>query len=94
MTLDDVTFSITTPLPGTYLYQRTKQIIACDFSTFDYYKSAVYDSNEVLSASRLNWLKKQGYLQFYLGRRHLWRTVRSTASLSGLRKMLVKVKRF
>ena len=92
--LDDVTFSITTPLPGTHLYQRTKQIIACDFSSFDYYKSAVYDSDEVLAAGRLNWLKKQGYLQFYLGRRRLWRTVRSVLGISGLRKMLVKVKRF
>ncbi len=92
--LDDVTFSITTPLPGTHLYEQTKHIIARDFSAFDYYKSAVYDSDEVLSASRLNWLKKLGYLQFYLGPRRLWRTVRSVLGFSGLRKMLVKIKRF
>lgn len=92
--LDDVTFSITTPLPHTYLYERTRHLIAADVSEFDYYKRPVYRPGEVLPPAVLDRLKKMGYLQFYLGRRRLWRTVRSVLGVSGLRKMLLKVKRF
>ncbi len=92
--LDDVTFSITTPLPGTHLYRKTQELIGRDFSAFDYYRSAVYDSDSVLPAARLDWFKKLGYLQFYLGRRRLLRTLRSVLGISGLRKALLKIKRF
>ncbi len=92
--LDDVTFSITTPLPGTHLYEKTRELIGGDFSAFDYYKSAVYDSHSVLPAPRLDRLKKAGYAQFYLGRKRLWRTIRSVLGISGLRKALLKIERF
>ncbi|MFW5866568.1 MAG: B12-binding domain-containing radical SAM protein, partial [Armatimonadota bacterium] len=92
--LDDVTFSITTPLPHTHLYDMTRDLIAADFSHFDYYKSAVYDSEQVLSAKTLNRLRRLGYIKFYLGRKRLWRTVRSVLGISGMRKMLLKIQRF
>ena len=92
--LDDVTFSITTPLPGTHLYEKTRELIGRDFSAFDYYKRAVYDSSSVVPAARLDWYKKLGYVQFYLGRRRIGRTIRSVLGRSGLRKALLKVKRF
>ncbi|MFP4248087.1 MAG: B12-binding domain-containing radical SAM protein [Armatimonadota bacterium] len=92
--LDDVTFSITTPLPHTYLYDMTRDQIAADFSQFDYYKSAVYDSEEVLSEKTLNRLRRLGYLKFYLGRKRLWRTVKSVLGISGMKKMWLKVQRF
>ena len=37
--LDDVTLSITTPLPHTHLYDMTRDLIAADFTCFDYYKT-------------------------------------------------------
>ncbi len=92
--LDDVTFSITTPLPGTHLYEKTRDMIGRDLSEFDYYKSAVYDSRAVLPGSRLDRLKKLGYIQFYLGRKRLGRTIRSVLGVSGLRKALLKIRRF
>ena len=92
--LDDVTFSITTPLPGTHLFDKTQHLIAKDFSAFDYYKSAVYDSQVVLPADSLDRLKKRGYVQFYLGRKRLGRTLRSVLGISGVRKTLLKIKRF
>ena len=92
--LDDVTFSITTPLPHTDLYEMTKDLIRADFSQFDYYKTPVYGTEGVLPARKLNYLKKLAYVQFYLGPRRLWRTVRSVLGISGLRKGLLKVKRF
>lgn len=92
--LDDVTFSIATPLPHTRLYDMSRDLIDADFSEFDYYKRPVYRSGEVLAPSVLDRLKKKAYLQFYLGRRRFWRTVRSVLGVSGLRKMLLKVQRF
>ncbi len=92
--LDDVTFSITTPLPHTYLYEMTRDEIAADFSEFDYYKRPVYKPGRVLPPATLDRLKKLGYLQFYLGRKRLWRTIRSVLGISGIRKMLLKIKRF
>lgn len=92
--LDDVTFSITTPLPHTHLYDRTRDDIASDFSEFDYYKKPVYRGDRVLAPKVLDRLRRMGYVRFYLGPRRFWRTVRSTMGLSGLRKMLLKLQRF
>lgn len=92
--LDDVTFSLTTPLPHTHLYDATRELISADFSHFDYYKTAVYDSDLVLPAETLDRLKKMAYVRFYLGPRRLWRTVRSVLGISGVRKALLKIQRF
>jgi anaerobic magnesium-protoporphyrin IX monomethyl ester cyclase len=92
--LDDVTFSITTPLPHTHLYDMTRDLIAADFSDFDYYKSPVYDSEQVLPAKTLNRLRRLGYVRFYLGPKRLWRTIQSVLGVSGLRKALLKIQRF
>jgi anaerobic magnesium-protoporphyrin IX monomethyl ester cyclase len=92
--LDDVTFSITTPLPHTHLYDLSREHITADFSDFDYYKRAVYDSEEVIPARVLDRLRKRGYVRFYVGRRRFLRTVRSVLGVSGLRKTLLKLQRF
>ncbi len=92
--LDDVTFSITTPLPHTHLYDMSRDLIDADFSEFDYYKRPVYRSGQVLSEGTLDRLRKLGYLRFYLGRKRLWRTVKSVMGVSGMKKMALKVKRF
>jgi len=92
--IDDVTFSITTPLPHTDLYEQTKHLIRADFSEFDYYKTPVYGTDGVLPAGRLSYLKRLGYVRFYLGPKRFWRTVRSVLGISGVRKALLKVKRF
>jgi len=92
--LDDVTFSITTPLPHTHLYDKTRHLIAKDFSEFDYYKNPVYRDGAVVANRRLDRIKKSAYLQFYLGRKRLWRTIQSVLGVSGVRKMLLKVQRF
>ncbi|MBC7287378.1 MAG: radical SAM protein, partial [Armatimonadetes bacterium] len=90
--LDDVTFSITTPLPHTHLYDISREDIAADMAEFDYYKRPVYKPGRVLPPRVLDSLK--AYLQFYLGRKRFWRTVRSVLGLSGIRKMFLKIKRF
>ncbi len=92
--LDDVSFSITTPLPHTDLYENTKHLIVQDLSQFDYYRAPVYGGDSVLPAKKLDRLKKGAYLKFYVGRKRFWRTARSVMGLSGLKKALLKLQRF
>jgi radical SAM superfamily enzyme YgiQ (UPF0313 family) len=91
--LDDVTFSITTPLPHTTLYDQTRHLIGRDVEQFDYYRVPVYRSMTV-SPRRLDLLKKWGYVRFYLGPRLFFRTLRSLLEPYALRKTLYKLKRF
>lgn len=92
--LDDVTFSITTPLPHTHLYEETRHLIAREFSEFDYYKCPVYAEGAVVDARRLDRIRRMAYIRFYLGPRRFWRTVRSVLGVSGIKKMLLKLQRF
>lgn len=92
--LDDVSFSITTPLPHTHLYEETKHLIDSDFSEFDYYKRAVYKEGAIINRRKLDWIKKWAYIKFYLGPRRLWRTIKSVLGISGIKKMLLKIQRF
>ncbi len=92
--LDDVTFSVTTPLPHTHLYDETRHLIARDFSEFDYYKCPVYAEGAIVDARRLDRIRRMAYLQFYLGRKRFWRTVQSVLGISGVKKMLLKLQRF
>jgi len=92
--LDDASFSITTPLPHTHLWDKTQELITEGMELFDYYKKPVYRAGVVLPAHRLVRIKRAAFLRFYLGRKRLWRTVRSVLSVSGVRKALLKVQRF
>ena len=55
---------------------------------------AIVAKTHAQTEKTLDRMKKLAYLQFYLGRRRLWRTIRSVLGISGLRKMMLKIKRF
>jgi radical SAM superfamily enzyme YgiQ (UPF0313 family) len=90
--IDEATFSITTPLPCTYLYNKTKDLIKKDMSEFDYYKNPVYGVG--ISDVRLNYLKKKALLTFYLSPKHIKNTIKGFLTPSALRKSIIKLKRF
>lgn len=92
--LDDATFSITTPLPGTHLYQMTKHLIARPIEEFDYYRCPVYHSSEVLNPLLLDIVKKWAYLQFYALSPRALKTFWSFFDKDAFRKLRVKLKRF
>jgi radical SAM superfamily enzyme YgiQ (UPF0313 family) len=91
--IDEATFSVTTPLPETHLYDKTKELICEDIANFDYYKNPVYGS-DTIPREELMRLKKQALLAFYLSPKRLFHTARAFASPGALRKSLVKLKRF
>jgi radical SAM superfamily enzyme YgiQ (UPF0313 family) len=94
--IDEAAFNVTTPLPGTYLWDKTRELVGHDLPDFDYYQRSVYRSQDVLSPRALDLLKKWAYLRFYaLTPRRAWRIfVADVLSAAGLRKLWMRMKRF
>ncbi|MBL7201812.1 MAG: B12-binding domain-containing radical SAM protein [Anaerolineae bacterium] len=94
--IDEAAFNVTTPLPGTYLWDKTKEQVGTAWAQFDYYRHSVYRSNEVLPAWQLNLYKKWAYLRFYaFTPKRAWRIFRDDVlSVPGLRKLWMRMKRF
>jgi anaerobic magnesium-protoporphyrin IX monomethyl ester cyclase len=94
--IDEAAFNITTPLPGTVLWDKSKELVGNTWQDFDYYRQSVYTSSQVLSARQLDLLKKWAYLRFYaLTPSRAWRIlVNDVLSIAGLRKLLMRMKRF
>jgi len=93
--IDEATFSITTPLPCTYLYEKTKHFIEKEISEFDYYKTPVYRKNkDQISPKRLDYLKKKALLSFYLSHNHFMPVMKQFLQLTSLKKSILKLKRF
>jgi anaerobic magnesium-protoporphyrin IX monomethyl ester cyclase len=94
--IDEAAFNITTPLPGTYLWDKSKELVGNTWQDFDYYRQSVYASEQVLPARQLDLLKKWAYLRFYaLTPGRAWRIlVNDVLSIAGLRKLWMRMKRF
>jgi anaerobic magnesium-protoporphyrin IX monomethyl ester cyclase len=92
--IDEATFSITTPLPETFLYDKTKHLIADDIADFDYYKNPVFVGEKVIPRDKLRRLKRQALLSFYLAPRRIHRTLEAFATPVAIKKSLLKLQRF
>ncbi len=94
--IDEAAFNVTTPLPGTYLWDKTKELVGTEWHEFDYYRRSVYKADCVLPAWQLNLFKKWAYLRFYaLTPRRAWRIFwDDVLSVPGLRKLWMRMKRF
>lgn len=92
--IDEATFSITTPLPGTYLEQRMLSdgfTISRRFSDYDYYSSLIYDQG--LGSRTIRRFQREAFVKFYL---HPYRwplLIRMVRSIHGIKKTLLKLKR-
>ncbi len=92
--IHEATFSVTTPLPGTHLWDKTKSYIHKQVSEFDYYKTSVYSKGITLSEKKINRLKRIAFLSFYLHPKRWPNTIRSFLNPSEFKKSLMKLKRF
>jgi anaerobic magnesium-protoporphyrin IX monomethyl ester cyclase len=94
--IDEAAFNVTTPLPGTYLWDKTRALVGTEWQEFDYYRHSVYKSDQVLPPWQLDLYKKWAYLRFYaLTPGRAWRIFRDDVlSLPGLRKLWMRMKRF
>ena len=89
--IDEAAFSITTPLPGTKLYEGSKDLIKNDIGDFDYYKKSVYSSTGELTPEKIEYLKRRAFVEFYASPKRLPQTVKS---FFAVKKMINRLKRF
>jgi len=91
---DEATFSITSPLPGTELYEYVKRRyhISNNYDDFDYYGKRAF--NGELSFKQLRWLQKKAVLYFYTHPCRWNYVLKHLVSPKGIHKMLIKLKRF
>jgi len=90
--IDEASFSITTPLLGTYLFDMDKHSLEDNYDKFDYYNKCIYKNLQV-SAHFINMYKKYAYLSFYSKPKRLLRQFRNIFSKNGLMKFLNKLER-
>lgn len=94
LAIDEASFSITTPLPGTYLFDNDKEFIEQNFENHDYYSACSY-KYEALQVKpwQIKLYKKYAYLQFYSKPSRLMKQIRNLFSKDGLRKFIYKLER-
>ncbi|MBN1645146.1 B12-binding domain-containing radical SAM protein [Candidatus Woesearchaeota archaeon] len=92
--IDEATFSVTTPLPGTRLWDETKEKVSRRVEDFDYYKASVYKKGVTLPEKKINRLRRFALLSFYLSPKRLPNTIKGFLSVTEFRKSLMKLKRF
>lgn len=93
--IDEAAFNITTPLPGTHLWDQTRDLVGGNIAEFDYYHTSVYNSPLVLPAHKLQRLKRKAYLKFYLfSPRRVPNVLKWSTSPLGIHKMMLRMKRF
>ncbi len=95
--LNEATFSITTPLVGTFLYENARSSseyeISRDFHDFDYYKGGAIKKGTI-PVSKLRYLQKIALVRFYLSPRRFIYILRHLFTLNGLKKLFAKIRRF
>ncbi len=95
--LDEATFSITTPLPGTLLYDIAKKnnwIDTNNAGRYDYYKESCFKQTTDLSKKDLYRLKIWGYFVFYLRLKKLKYLIRDFfTDKRFIKKLIIKMKR-
>lgn len=89
--IDEATFSITTPLPGTNLFNTSQKDISIPVEEFDYYKTYAFTN---YTQKEMDKFKRKAFLSFYLSHKRLPYTLRMCLSPGGLRKGLTKLRRF
>lgn len=93
---DEATFSITSPLPCTGLYDLVKKegySLSNNFSDFDYYsKRAFHDPS--LPYEKLRYYQKKALLLFYLHPYRWSYILKHITSIKGWKKMVIKLGRF
>jgi radical SAM superfamily enzyme YgiQ (UPF0313 family) len=92
---EEATFSITTPLPCTHLYEYVKEHdfkLSENYEDFDYYSKKALLSNS-LSSEKLKYLQKKAFIYFYLHPKRFTYLFKSLSSFKGINKLRLKLKR-
>jgi len=91
--LDEATFNITTPLPGTNLFNKTKHLIAKDINDFDYYGVYSFKKSAGFTQKQIRLLQYKAFICFYFAPKRIIPTIKPFFSINGFKKMMMKFKR-
>jgi len=91
--LDDATFNITTPLPGTYLYDKYRDRVTGRHEDMDYYKRYSFRPERGVSERWLNRMQLTAYTGFYGSPHRLMRQVGSLLAPGGAKRFFAKLRR-
>lgn len=93
---DEATFSITSPLPCTCLYDMVKDKgyqLSTNFSDFDYYSKRAFQDPK-LPYKKLRYYQKKALLLFYLHPNRWGYIIKHITSIKGWEKIYIKTRRF
>ncbi len=94
--LMEASFSITTPLPQTSLYDmalKNKWDVPDKFEDYDYYSAKGKENKERINSTSLEMYKKIAYILFYMHPRRILNTLRMSLSINGFKRTLLKLQR-
>jgi radical SAM superfamily enzyme YgiQ (UPF0313 family) len=91
--IDDATFNLTTPLPGTYLFDRYRERVAVAMEDMDYYRRYSFRPEVGLSESWLHRTQFLAYTGFYLRPGRLLRQVKLAVAPGGPGRFWNKLRR-
>lgn len=89
---DDAVFDITTPFPHTYLWEKTRDLIAGDYEDFDCFHRSVYEL-EGFDPREIERMKKRAFWRFYAHPSRILRTIRTALGPRNLKRTLLKARR-
>lgn len=92
--LDEASFNIASPLPGTDLYEKYSSHISVRTGEIDYYNRPAFDEIIALPPGKLVSLKKSAIFRFYLHGRRPLAVLKSMMSPTGLWRFFLKLRRF
>jgi radical SAM superfamily enzyme YgiQ (UPF0313 family) len=91
--IDDAVFNLTTPLPGTYLYERYRDAVALPAADLDYYRRYAFAPGRGIDERWLARAQKLAYAGFYGSPRRLGRQLRSLLRPGGPGRLGSKLRR-
>ncbi len=91
--IDDATFNLTTPLPGTYLFEKHSGAVELCPEDMDYYKRYSFKPGAGLDERRLLRIQKAAYLGFYMRPMRLVGQLAALFTPGGLQKLWSKIRR-
>ena len=93
LAIDDATFNLTTPLPGSYLFERFQEQVVAAPEDMDYYRRYAFAEGSGLSQGWLTREKLWAYLTFYFRPGRLWHLFKLGFGSGGWSRFWMKLRR-
>jgi len=91
--IEDATFNITSPLPGTHLLERYRERVVVGLDELDYYKRYAFRPQDGLNQRFFGWVQVWAYVSFYLRPLRMWHMLKLVLGLNGPKRLWLKIRR-